>query len=150
MQTSAFFGGRPNIAVRATYAVVAALALTLAIWDLPLGDNLNYLGHQAVQVLHVVTMFAIAGVSVAQVVAPVRFAWPGWILLAAVLLPGSAGSLTWAIDSLTYGGSYGPSASFFVHLLLVPAFYSLALLGALIAWHLQPNTAANDAAYEVR
>lgn len=149
MQTNAFFGGRPNTAVRITYAVVAALALAIAIWDvLPEDDGRGYYGRSLIQVLHIVTMFAIAAVSVAQAIAPVRFAWPGWILLAAVLLPASGGSLTWAIDTLTHHESLGPPASFFVHLLLVPALYSAAVIGALVSWHLQPLTPARAAAYE--
>lgn len=141
MQTHALFGGRPNVAIRATYAVVAALALAIAIWELPANDAETYLGHDAVQVIHIVTMLVIAAISAAQAVAPVRFAWPGWILLATVLFPASSGSFAWALDSLTMDMSYGPPTSLFIRWLLLPAFYSLALFAALLAWHLSPTDA---------
>lgn len=137
MDTSTFFGQRPSTFVRAGSAAAGIAALTIGIWGFAAEPGF-YAGVQWLGMLSHVCYVLIGLAFVAQAAAPVRFFWPGWVVVLGVVLPVGGASLLSSIASYDQLPAFFSASTKFQWFVL-PVLFWTTLAVALLAWHLQPR-----------
>ena len=137
MTTRALFGGTPGVALRVANGCIAAAGITIGVWAL-FADDQYTPGNWFTTASHVSAVL-VGLVAAAQAAAPVRFLWPGWILVFSLVVP-LGGSSVLSIG--TYfdmpGGLVFP-AHVVIQFAVLPLALWASVAAALVAWQLQPE-----------